>query len=326
MEKACVISLGIHLAIFGAYRLGWVSTPGKTSLVARLLPTPSSRLDLKPQPPGKPIAPALHRETPMTFVEVDPALAPKEPPKETKYYSTDNSVAANPKPAKESEKPKIDGTQKNVVRTTDVPKPAPKPLEPTPPKETKPADPVVAKPKPKTGDTIGDLAKATPQKIKQPDPNADGSETEKLVEAVARKRPRTVAEAKQQQAMLAGKPLEQEGGVERARLQSSLDVKASPFGDYDRDFINAVQERWYQLLANNKFMLDRHGKVVLDFRLNYDGRITNVRTSENNVGDLLGLLCQKGVTDPSPFRCWPDEMRRMVGTDFREVRFTFYYD
>ncbi len=334
LALAGAVSLGFHILLIAAWSLGWMPAPAKDSVLARLLPTPSGRFEIKPQPTDRPVTAPLRHEVPMTFVEVDPALAPKEPPKETKYYSTDDSVAAQPVPAKPEDKPKIEGTQKNVVRTTDNVKPGPKPLEPSPPKETKlveKVEKVEAKPKPKPADTIGDLALAKPEKIKQPDKvkqpdkTGDGAEPEKIARPPEHVRPRTLAMARQQNPMLAGRALEQDGGVERPG-RVALDVKASPFGDYDRAFINAVQDRWYQLLEKNKFMMDRRGKVVVDFRLTQDGRITHVQSSDNNVGELLGLLCQKAIMDPSPFQRWPAEMRRMVGAAHREVRFTFYYD
>ena len=37
-------------------------------------------------------------------------------------------------------------------------------------------------------------------------------------------------------------------------------------------------------------------------------------------------LCQRAVLDPAPFEKWPSDMRRIIGSDRREVRFTFYYE
>jgi len=31
------------------------------------------------------------------------------------------------------------------------------------------------------------------------------------------------------------------------------------------------------------------------------------------------------VLDPAPYGVWPSDMRRMVGANFRDVTFTFYY-
>jgi len=70
----------------------------------------------------------------------------------------------------------------------------------------------------------------------------------------------------------------------------------------------------------------RRGRVVLQFLLNYDGRITEMKVLENTVTETLSLLCQKAVLDPAPFDKWPREMRLMVGEDFRRITFTFYYN
>jgi hypothetical protein len=107
-----------------------------------------------------------------------------------------------------------------------------------------------------------------------------------------------------------------------------VDAKASPFGDYDYAFIRAVEQRWYQLLDNSQYhyMMDRQGKVVLTFRLHFDGRITDLEADSNTAGEILGLLCQRAIKDPAPFARWPTEMRKAVQSDYREVKFTFYYD
>jgi hypothetical protein len=86
-----------------------------------------------------------------------------------------------------------------------------------------------------------------------------------------------------------------------------------------------VTQRWYDLLGSQGYALDRVGKVTLRFHLNYDGRITDMEVLENTVGELLGDYCQDAVTDPAPFEQWPSDMRRMVGANFRELTFTFYY-
>jgi hypothetical protein len=118
--------------------------------------------------------------------------------------------------------------------------------------------------------------------------------------------------------------MKQEGGVKRSG-SVSLDVKGTPFGAYDAAIVAAVQQRWYDLLDERKYASDGTGKVVLEFRLNHDGKISNMKTTESDVNDLLNLLCQRAVLDPSPYARWPDDMRRLVGGNFREVRFTFYY-
>ena len=49
----------------------------------------------------------------------------------------------------------------------------------------------------------------------------------------------------------------------------------------------------------------KRGRVVLQFRLNYNGTISDVKVVDENVGLALSLMCQKAITDPSPFDKWP---------------------
>ena len=124
--------------------------------------------------------------------------------------------------------------------------------------------------------------------------------------------------------MVAGEKMKQPGGSShRGRL--SFDVKATPFGAYDAAFIAAVQQRWYDLIDSSNFT-PRVGKVVLEFRLLSDGRITDMKMNGNEVGELLALLCERAVLDPAPFARWPSDMLRMIGVNYRDIKFTFYYE
>jgi hypothetical protein len=106
---------------------------------------------------------------------------------------------------------------------------------------------------------------------------------------------------------------------------SSLDVIATPFGSYDAKIVYAVQERWYKLLEEQRFAGARTGKVVLQFHLNSDGTVSQMKLMENRVDLTLALICQSAIRDPAPFDAWPGDLRRLVGIDYREVMFTFYY-
>jgi hypothetical protein len=133
------------------------------------------------------------------------------------------------------------------------------------------------------------------------------------------------AQAQQGQSALMGQRMKQEGGVKRFSIQASVDTRATPLGVYDARFIQAVQRCWYDLLDAQRYSLDRVGKVVLEFRLTQDGRITGMKVLESDVGDIYTTLCQLSITKPAPYEKWPPDMRRMVGTNYRDVRFTFYY-
>ena len=300
---ALVISLAFHLLCFGGYEFSRTILPVWLQRV-KFLAALAQELRKPPAPPPHPIP----TEVPLMFVEVNPATATPEPPKDAKFYSSQNSKAANPDIA-DSDVPKITGQQEHVAKAEDAPRKS-FPLQPAPPKQEQPEE--KAKPKP----PVGDLAMAKPNLSLQPD-------TGKAEQT----RPRTILEAKmrqQQNNQIPGQKMKQEGGV-RHRLEiSSFDAKATPFGEYDRAFIDAVQNRWYDLLDSRQFALDRTGKVVLQFRLTYDGRISDMQTADSTVGETLAYVCRLAVTDPAPYAKWPTDMRREIG-DSRSIQFTFYY-
>ena len=245
-----------------------------------------------------PVPVLQNNEEQLTFVEV--AQPTTEAPQNTKYYSSQNSRAADPTKGNK-DVPQLKGKQTEVAKTENVPRPNVNKLQPSPPASQQKSQPAI-----RPGDlTLGKPKNSQPQE--QP-------------------RPRTMKQASEQQAhRLPGVQMKQEGGTQRPALVPSFDVKATPFGAYDAAFIEAVTQRWDDLLDSRQFAMDRSGKVMLRFHLNYDGSIADMKVLGNTVGDILGYVCQKAVTDPAPFAPWPGDMRRMIGENYREITFTFYY-
>ena len=315
---AFVLSLCAHLIIFGVYKTGkyynfWQRINWPTWI------QPKKVIPKQPDNPQN----AVQEEIPLVFVEVTPAQATPEPPKNAKFYSNQNSQAANKEPDQETTIPKIDGQRPELVKTEDVPREKFTPLQPTPPppppspppieKKNEPQEEVKAAPTTKPGDLT--LAKAEPDPPKKPEGEAK------------RERPRTVQEAKarlQQLNQLPGRKMKQDGGVRRLAIDS-LDAKATPFGDYDWALVQAIQGAWFRLLEEQGYAADYRGKVMLRFRLHFDGRITDLTIVENTAGWLPGAICENAVEKPTPFTRFPPDMRRVVG-DIRSIQFTFFYD
>ena len=312
---AFAISLAFHVLVYGGYHTGqkhhlwqdlhwpaWLQPP---KILTELL------VKKKENPP-----PPQRQEIPLMFVNVNPAQATAEPPKDAKYYSDKNSRAANPEPDKITEIPKIDGKQTEVVKTETVPREKFTPLQPSrPAQQPQEAQPEI---KPKPAYTPGDLTLAKPS----PTPRKEDGDANEAKPP----RPRTIKEAlaRQQESRLPGEKMKQDGGVSRRHELASLDTKATPFGAYDAALVEAISQRWFTLLDERDYASDSRGKVVLQFRLHYDGRITDMNMAENTTGEVLGLICQKAVLDPAPFAAWPSDMRRTLG-DIRSIQFTFYY-
>jgi len=317
---AFVASLAAHVVLYGTYaaghRFGW----WKKDLMPAWLKTTSqviaeAKLREQNQPP-------VQREIPLVFVEVDPATATPEPPKNATHYSSRNSHADNTDATLESLVPKIDGSQTHVAKTQSAPKSKPTPLQPTPPKSAQPEVTAEAKPKPKGGQPVGDLA------LNKPSLNPGEGQAEQdpgQSETPVHKRPTTLAEAKFEKA-IAGEKMKQDGGVKPRLRLDSLDTIGTPFGEYDAELIRAIQSRWDDLLDSKQFSRDRSGKVVVAFTLNPDGSITGLQIIESNVGDFLSSVCELAIRDPSPFARWPPDMLRLFGSKPRDVQFTFYYE
>jgi hypothetical protein len=107
---------------------------------------------------------------------------------------------------------------------------------------------------------------------------------------------------------------------------STSNAKERIFDKYDKAFLSKVQKRWYDLLGEDRLKEYRGGKVVLSFRLHYNGAITLVEVESNTVHDQESLLCKKAILDPSPYPTWPTDLRQKWGVDYRDIKFTFFYD
>src|SRR6266536_6507004 len=163
VSRALALSLAFHLLLFGTLELSHY-------LKLQLPEWLKSVLDLSREPQVEQKAAADQEPPTLTFVEVDPAQATPEPPKDTKNYSAFNSLAANPDVSIDSEKPKIDGTQDKVPKVEDALRPTPpQPLTPLKPEPQPPKTEPESKPdQPPPGDLA--LAKAPDKKPEEEKP------------------------------------------------------------------------------------------------------------------------------------------------------------
>lgn len=337
VAKAFAFSLLLHLALFLTIELGHQTGWWKATF---LFAKEQARLDAQAsRVPQQQKTAQADQEIPLVFIDVDPSQATPDSPAEAKYYSALNSKAANPDTHLDKPTPKIDGKQERVPQTVDRAHPVAQPLQPTPPpqpqvvqerpkpepappkEEVKPQEAPAPAPLPR----VGDLAFSRP--TEKPLNQSDAKKTEATEQAKpAHTRPRRLAEVRPPKTGLAGERMKQAGGARRFSVEPAFDVKATPFGSYDAAIIAAIQQHWYNLLDAREFAGTYSGKVVVEFRLNSDGHVSDVKISESDVSSILTLLCQRAVQDPAPFARWPPDLRRLVGKDFREVRFTFYYN
>ncbi|EEF58491.1 hypothetical protein Cflav_PD1218 [Pedosphaera parvula Ellin514] len=316
---AFIISLTAHLVFVGIYytgqRLGWWEHLRSLSWLKKAQQALSAA---QPNVQLHPAEQLPQQEIQLQFIDVDPSQVTQEKPKDATYYSAANALAANKDTDIQSNKPKIEGQQKDVPKTQTSEDRKPFPLQPAAQKGPEQKE-ETQEPKPKGGPKVGDLAMAKPAE-KPGDGKVENSNGQS--DGTTHKRPRTLADAGKV-APLPGMAMKQEGGVKRKMVDPSFDVKGTPFGEYDAAFVRAVSLRWYTLMDEQTVTMESAGKVTLEFRLYYDGRISEIKVLRNTAGTLMGYLCQRAITDSAPYERWPSDMRKVIGADYREITFTF---
>jgi hypothetical protein len=288
---ALAVSLLAHVLFFSGYELS-----REIPILRRLIWLSAHQ---------KPAVQTQKREMPLEFVTVQTPAT--EAPQHAKYLSIKNTVAADDSQNHRSEDPQLNGHQTDSPQTVTITHPQFTKSQ-TDSEQQQKANDAQTTAASKQAANSGDLTLGKPD---QPQPDQP--------------RPRTLREAAAELAKrIPSMTMKQDGGASRHAKVPSMDVKITGFGDYDERFVEAVCHNWYNLLDSQKFALDRSGKVVLLFRLNYDGTISQMRFSENSVGDLLGYVCEKAVLDGAPYEQWSEDMRLKLG-NYSDVQFTFDY-
>jgi hypothetical protein len=301
LALALALSLAAHFLVWGGYEVG------KNSGLWQRLHWPKWLQHVaKIKPPAQPVAQPAEPE-----IFLDVSQPSTEAPKNAKYYSAKNSVAANPDADQNSVNPKLNGKQTDVPKTQTTPRSHEVKAQTPPPTPT--AKPSPEESQPKATEPVGNmtLAKANPT----PDPDQLHPD-----------RPRTLNEARAQLAK--SRPdlmMQQDGGTRRHAIVPAFDVSATPFGDYDAAVFDAIQQCWDDELAKINYSGAQIGKVALEFNLHQDGRITDMKVLETTVGETMTAMCQLAVINPGPYAPWPTDMRRKNDKDFRKILLTFYY-
>jgi outer membrane biosynthesis protein TonB len=338
--RALVISVILHLLLFSLWRVGQAQGWWRNLTMPRWMQLVSKAI--MPVPPKNPPM-EIPSQSQLTFVEVDPAQAVPEPPKDAKFQGAKNTLAANREIKTPSDRPDVDGGQDQFLKTiadappkplaaAPTPPPAPTPAPTPPPTSTPPPTPpptptppanIPQQNAPQKTLAPGDLTTARPSNKPQDGKEKSDADTASQPQPQPYERPRTLEEARARSGNY-GKQSRIVGGVPRIGIDPSLDVKGTPLGDYLAHMVDAVGDHWHKLLEHES--ADLSGKVVLHFRLHSDGTVTDVKPLKNEVGDVLESVCERGVKEPAPFGKWPPEMLLEISKDYYDITFTFFYE
>jgi hypothetical protein len=133
--------------------------------------------------------------------------------------------------------------------------------------------------------------------------------------AAARPRPRILADTQMNQGARRGQERPEE------KLRSVGDIR-EPSADYDAELVAAVRRHWAKLLQQTHRMPGK-GKVVLQFNLHQDGRISDMKVVVCELEAYFGSLCQQAVLAIAPLPPWQPQMRRQIGADHHSATITF---
>jgi len=102
------------------------------------------------------------------------------------------------------------------------------------------------------------------------------------------------------------------------------DAKWSNYGQYLQRLIDIVQIQWEDLNERSKISPPSGTKISVKFRLDSEGKITEIIYADSNGGEQAKRICISAITDRAPYGKWTDDMTAMLG-DSQELTFTFYY-
>lgn len=301
VAAATAASILIHLLLI--LGIAWIVTRQMQSLPQPPEPEPLE-ITLMPDQISKPATPQ--------FVQTDPTVAPAEAPKNARFESDNNSVAAgDAAPSGSENMPSVDGRESpamELVNSNYVAGRKPQPATPPSPQST--PEPQAAKPKPTPPPPPTQLAlreaptpppneehkpeseqkKATPQK-----PSAPGFQPETRVTRLR-------------------------GSVSN-RGRPSLEAAATPLGRYKKMVSDAIGSRWYYYV-NNQLGLLNIGTVSIRFVVQPDGKVRDVRVLSNTSNESFASLSVSAIIE-AEIPPIPPEVAKILDNSRIEIDYSF---
>lgn len=353
VQVSVLATLLVHLLLFVAVPRMFKPDPAR-GLLDRVPREQTFNIDLAPEEDPQPTPPPK----PFKFVEINPD-APDNPPDQTENFAAQNQQVAQEKPSEnddKSEAPKSED-KKETESTAIVsgrltqPEPPQPPSPPSPPTPEEQAEQAAAEamaqeaakqaraPLPGFEKVEGDAADSIGSNIaKLPPPNAqraddtsegDSSEVREVVTATGQivridpRRPMArerIPEKQVRPAFLANNPI----GT-RNIGPIAYNAKWSEYGAYLQRLIETVQVQWERLIAETGSKPSPGTVVVVTFRLNDEGKVTEITADDSPGPQHPKRLCVTAITARSPYGQWSDEMITVLGHE-QELTFTFYYN
>lgn len=105
---------------------------------------------------------------------------------------------------------------------------------------------------------------------------------------------------------------------------AGYDARWSNYGAYLQRLVDSVQIQ-FDNIVNNSGVFPPTGTVVtIKFRMDSDGKITDILSAESTGGEQAKSQSMSAITARSPYGKWTDDMVAMLG-DSQEFTWKFYY-
>lgn len=280
------------------------------------------------------------------FVETNPD-APENIPDKTNNFAAQNQQVAQEKPTPNStsERPAMEGKKDfestqivsgRLEKQTPHLEPAPAPTPVAQPSRAVPRaeqNPLAGfeKAQGENPDTVGTNVAESSANAK-PIPNkVEGAKNVPLVEGAMglqpaidprhpRPRPMVVRQQQVRPAILA----ENKIGTSNMGVVA-INAKFNQYGLYLQRLIDAVQLEWDGLIAASDTYPPSGSYVVIRFKINSQGNVTQIVGVENHSTDLGQQMCLSAITNRAPYGEWSEDMKATLNPDGEELKFTFYY-
>jgi hypothetical protein len=339
---AIIWPLLVLLLWLGTRHLG--SQADSTAVKASRKPS----FDIQMLPPDEFLMPRKPTPPPPKFVETNPD-APENIPDKTNNFAAQNQQAAQEKPNPDSKGDHAATEGKKDWESTQIvsgqltpPTEAPPPVPPPTPEvaaalekaaEARKAEnplPGFEKREGLSPDGYGmnkapatDKATAVPEKIEGlKDAPTTVGELSPAQKAIDPRKPQPRVQLTQQRvrpAIFA----EDKVGTKNIGL-AGYDARWSNYGAYLQRLVDSVQIQ-FDNIVNNSGVFPPTGTVVtIKFRMDSDGKITDILSAESTGGEQAKSQSMTAITARSPYGKWTDDMVAMLGNS-QEFTWKFYY-
>ncbi|MET0263644.1 MAG: hypothetical protein ABW223_12145 [Rariglobus sp.] len=105
----------------------------------------------------------------------------------------------------------------------------------------------------------------------------------------------------------------------------AYDAKWSAYGEYLQKFIETVDVQWQRIIEASRVYPTPGTKVVVVFRMNSKGDISEIVRVESGGGLAAKDNCVSAIVARAPYGEWPADMISVLG-ESQEITFTFHYN